>query len=198
MKYLKIFFHELSGVAPSLIHDKGEMKKNNKEEFMNEESTIPIDILKESPFHVIDGCAWLWKKVGNIKDLYSYFGQTLSIECGTNINQISVLFDGYTVESTKGPEQKYWEKNLSSVEMKVDWNLPVPQNMKNFLTRSNNKQQLIGLLAQKLLIDGIHVKQATGDADILIMKEDLIKAEEFDNAVVHSRDTDVFIYWCII
>ena len=42
-----------------------------------------------------------WAKVDNIKDLYSSFQQTLLTECGTNINQISVLFDGYTAESTK-------------------------------------------------------------------------------------------------
>ena len=77
--------------------------------------------------------------------------------------------------------------------MKVDWNLPIPQNMKSFLTSSSNKQQLIDLLAQKLLIDRIHVTQATGDADMLIVKEVLVKAEEFDSVVVHSRDTDFFI-----
>ena len=64
--------------------------------------------------------------------------------------------------------------------------------MKSFLTSSSNKQQLIDLFAQ-LLIDGIHAKQATGDADMLIVKEALVKAEEFDSVVVHSRDTDVFI-----
>ena len=62
--------------------------------------------------------------------------------------------------------------------MKVDWNLPIPQNMKSFLTSSSNKQQLIDLFAQKLLIDGIiNVKQATGDADLLIVQEALVKAE---------------------
>ena len=116
-----------------------------------------------------------------------------STECGTNINQISVLLGRYTVESTKGPRQKRSIKNLASVEMKVDWNLPIPQNMKSFLTSSSNKQQLIDLLAQKLLIDRIHVTQATGDADMLIVKEVLVKAEEFDSVVVHSRDTDFFI-----
>ena len=163
---------------------------------MNEISTILTDVLTESAFPVTDGCAWLyhnyWAKVSNIKDLYSSFQQTLSTECGTNINQIIVLFNGYTVESTKGPDQKRRKKNLASVEMKVDWNLPIPQNMKSFLTSSSNKQQLIDLFAQ-LLIDGIHAKQATGDADMLIVKEALVKAEEFDSIVVHSRDTDVFI-----
>ena len=50
------------------------------------------------------------------------------------------------------------------------------------------------LFAQKLfLIDGIHVKQATGDADMLIVKEALLKAEEYDSVVVQSKDMDVFI-----
>ena len=61
--------------------------------------------------------------------------------------------------------------------MKVDWNLPIPQSMKSFLTSSSNKQQLVELFAQKLLIDGIHVKQATGGADMLIVQETLVKAE---------------------
>ena len=194
---LKIFSCELSGVASSLFHDNGNMRKNSKAELMSEISTVLTDVLMESAFHVIDGCVWLyriyWAKVGNIKDLYSSFQQTLLTECGTNINQISVLFDGYTVESTKGPEQKRKQKNLASVEMKVDWNLPNPQNMKSFLTSSSNKQQLIDLFAQKLLIDGVHVEQARGDADMLIVKEVLFKAEEFDSVVVHLRDTHVFI-----
>ena len=53
--------------------------------------------------------------------------------------------------------------------------------MKTVLTSSSNKQQLIDLFAQKLLIDGIHVKQATGDADMMVVKEALVKPEEFDS-----------------
>ena len=37
---LEIFSYELSEVAPSLFHDNGEMRKNNKAELMNEISTI--------------------------------------------------------------------------------------------------------------------------------------------------------------
>ena len=71
---------------------------------MNEVSTILIDVLTESAFQVIDRCAWLyhicWANVGKIKDIYSSF------------QQIRVLFEGYTVESTKGWEQKSRKKNL--------------------------------------------------------------------------------------
>ena len=83
---------------------------------MNEISTILTGVLTESAFHVIDGCAWLylihWSKVGKIKDLYSSFQQTLLTECGTDINQMSVLFDGYTAESTKGRKRNVGKRIL--------------------------------------------------------------------------------------
>ena len=93
-------------------------------------------------------------KVGNIKDMYSSFIQALLTERGTNIDQINVLFDGYTVKSTKSPKQKRRKKNRAS----VDWNLPIPQNMKKLLASNSNKQQLIDLFPQKLLIGRIQVK----------------------------------------
>ena len=58
---------------------------------------------------------------------------------------------------------------------------------------TRKKQKLIDWFAQKLLIDGIHSKQVTGDADMLIVKEALFKVEKLDRAVVHSRDTEVFV-----
>ena len=195
---LEILSHELSRVAPSLFDDNGELKKNNRAKLMNEISTILTSVLTESAFHVTDGCAWLyliyWSKLGKIKDLYSSFQQTLLTECRTDIYQMSALFDGYTTESTKGPEEKRRKKNLASFEVKVDWNLLIPQNMRSFLTcSSSNNQQLTDLLAQKLFVDGIHVKEATGDRDMLVVKEAFIKTEEFDSVVVHSRDTDICI-----
>ena len=73
---IEIFSFELLGVSPSLFNNNREMRKNNKTELMNEKYIL-IDALTESAFHVIDGCAWLyriyWTKVGNIKDPYSSF-----------------------------------------------------------------------------------------------------------------------------
>ena len=61
------------------------------------------------------------------------------------------------------------------------------------LDLQQQNQQLTGLLSQKLFVDGIHVKEATGDADMLVVKEALIKTEELDSVVVHSRDADIFV-----
>ena len=133
---LEIFSHELSGVAPSSFHNNREIRKNKKPELMNKANTILIDILMESAFHVTDGCTCLycfyWAKVGNIKYLYSSFKQTLLNECGTNINQISILVKKYTVESAK-VQKKRRKKNLALVEMEVYWHLPVPQKNKKSL-----------------------------------------------------------------
>ena len=52
---------------------------------------------------------------------------------------------------------------------------------------------MIDWFAQKLLIVGIHSKQATGDADMLIVKEVLFKVEQLERVVVHSRDAEVFV-----
>ena len=86
-----------------------------------------------------------WRKLVTLK-LYSSFKRTLLTDCGTNMDQISVLFSGYTVEFRKSPEQKQRTKILASAEMKVDWNLLFPQDIKHFLAGNSNKQQLIEYL----------------------------------------------------
>ena len=77
---------------------------------MNKIITILIDVLMKSAFHVMDGCTWLnciyRPKFSIIKDLHSSFQESLLTEYETNINQISILFDGHTTESTKGPGHK--------------------------------------------------------------------------------------------
>ena len=65
--------------------------------------------------------------------------------------------------------------------------------MKNFMVCSSNKQQSIDLFAHQLVIDGIQVKLATSDADMLMVKGTLHEAETHKTVVVHSVDTDVFI-----
>ena len=52
------------------FYDNGEMRKNNKAELMNEISTILIDVLMESTFHVIDRYTWLYC-IYWAKDLHS-------------------------------------------------------------------------------------------------------------------------------
>ena len=61
-------------------------------------------------------------------------------------------------------------KNFVSVKMSVNWNIPTSHEKLNQL-----KQQaaISGLCSMKLLIEGIVVKQATEDADTIMVKEAL-------------------------
>ena len=105
---LTIFSHELSGVTPSWFHDNGEMRKN-KAGLMNDISSILIDVLTESALSAASELSLTgplgstvfsgWKSVTFRKCI------VLLTECGTNVDQISVPFDGCIVESAKGPEQ---------------------------------------------------------------------------------------------
>ena len=89
----------------------------------------------------------LWES-WHIKNQQSSFKQTLLTKGGINIDQISILFIGYTGESAEAPEQKQKKNHFAPVEIKVDWNLPIPQNMKHFLAGAPDRSRnwLIGLL----------------------------------------------------
>ena len=80
------------------------------------------------------------------------------------------FFGGYNVETTQGSAQKRINKNFVSVKMSVNWNIPTSHEKLNQL-----KQQaaISGLCSMKLLIEGIVVKQATEDADTIMVKEAL-------------------------
>ena len=78
---------------------------------------------------------------------------------------VSVLFDNYTIETTKGPEQKRRKNDVVAIQVNVKWNVPIPSDKKNFLCSKKNKQHLIDLFSPELANDGIIVQHALGDAD---------------------------------
>ena len=61
----------------------------------------------------------LWES-RHIKNLQGFFKQTLLTEGGINIDQINILFNGYTGESAEAPEQKQKKKHFAPVETKLD------------------------------------------------------------------------------
>ena len=91
--------------------------RKNKAGLMNEISAILIDVLTESALSVESELSLTgplgstvftgWKSVTFRKCI------VLLTECGTNVDQISVLFDGYIVEATKGPEQFLYPQKAS-------------------------------------------------------------------------------------
>ena len=145
-------------------------------------------------YHVIDGCAWFyripWPMVGKLIDLYRLFLDSLPLDQGG----ATVIFDDYTQENTKAPEQKRRKSNTSSTHIDVKMNTIIPTDRKKFLSCKENKQKLIDLFSFHFLQEGILVKHALDDrdADTMIVQQALNEATK-KNVVVHCIDTDIFI-----
>ena len=125
--------------------------------------------------------------------LYKLFLKGVLYECESR-NQITVCFDDYESDTTKGPEQKRRKHGVSTMQFDVKLNTPIPGDRQKFLADQTNKQRLIDLFSSLLMQDGVSVRHAVsdGDADTLIVKESLTNANQ-STVVVHSFDTDVFV-----
>ena len=129
-------------------------------------------------YQVIDGCAWFycipWPKVGKLSDLYRLFLDSLPLDQGG----ATVIFDDYTQENTKAPEQKRRKSNTSSTHIDVKMNTIIRKDQKYFLSCKENKQKLIDLFSFHLLQEGVPVKYEldNGDADKMIVQQALNEA----------------------
>ena len=124
-----VFSYELAAVAPALLLENGVMRKTNKAELINALLALSPCIIKTysaDSYHVIDGCAWVyripWPKVGNLNDLYQLFLDSLPLDQGG----ATVIFDDYKQENTKAPEQKCRKSNTSSTHIDVKMNTIIP------------------------------------------------------------------------
>ena len=106
----------------------------------------------------------------------------------------TAIFDDYTQENTKAPEQKRWKSNASSTHIDVKMSTIIPTDWKKFLSCKVNKQKLIDLLSFHLLQEIVLVKHTLddGDVDTMIVQQALNEATK-NNVIVHCINTDIFI-----
>ena len=72
--------------------------------------------------------------------------------------------------------------------------MPTTTTQAAFLANSNYKKRLIQMLCEKILLSGIHVKQADADADTLIISTALTIAESENlPVIVVGTDTDLLV-----
>ena len=192
-----VFSYELASVAPARFLNNAMMRKTNNTELMNALLVLCPCIIKTysaDSYNAIHGCTWFycisWPKVGNLNDLYRLFLDSLLLDQGG----ATVIFDDYTQESTKAPEQKRRKNNISSTQTDLKMNTIIQTDRKKFLSCKENKQKLIDLFSFQLLQEGVLVKHAldVGDADTMIVQQALNEATK-ENVVFHCIDTDVFI-----
>ena len=126
-----VFSYKLAVDAPALFLDNGMMRKMNKAELMNALLALSPCIMKTystDSYHVIDGFVWLyripWPNIGKLSDLYRLFLDILSLDQGGT----TVIFDDYTQENAKTPEQKRRKSNTASTHIDVKMNTIIPTN----------------------------------------------------------------------
>ena len=111
--------------------------KTNKAELINALLALSPCIIKTylaDTYHVIDGFAWfyriLWSKVGKLSELYWLFLDSLPFHQG----RATVIFDDYTQENTKAPQQKRQKSNTLSTHIDVKMNTIIPKDRKKLLS----------------------------------------------------------------
>ena len=196
-----VFSYELSAVAPSLFHDNGQMRKNEKSQLLTEMIKLgELEDVHVPAYHIFDGCAWLyntfWPKNGTMYHVCHNYLQTVRGD-SNNAAGITIIFDNYLVHSTKEQEQEQRKSSKKSNHAELDLKIstPVPGDKLDILSNKANKQKLIDLISVVLVNAGISVKHAVedGDADIMIMKQAIERSCSNETVIVHSHDTDIFV-----
>lgn len=145
---------------------------------------------------VVDGGFLLhkvvWQKettVSTICDGYVKFLKT-----HYNGRGCTVVFDGYTdtSESTKAAEQSRRYRLRRCVDINVSLESEMKFKQEDFLSNFHNKSQLINLLMMQLQKNGINTLQASGDADVDIVKTAINRSQNSSVAVI-GEDVDLAV-----
>ncbi|XP_045211013.2 uncharacterized protein LOC123562441 [Mercenaria mercenaria] len=107
-----------------------------------------------------------------------------------------VVFDGYSNSpSTKDLTHLRRQKGAVGTKVLFARATPCKTNKEVFLRNTDNTKNFIALLSETFANHGIPVKQATNDADCLIVKT-AVQSAETDTTVVVGEDTDLLVLLC--
>ena len=106
---------------------------------------------------------------------------------------VIVVMDGYGNENcTKTSTRKVRASKYAAKEITFDLSMKAVSEQGEFLGSKSNKARFISKLTGFLEDEDIHVKQAAGDADFLIISTALeAAAQTTDPVVVVGNDTDL-------
>ena len=142
---------------------------------------------------VVDG-GWLLQQVPwKIGDTYDSICDSYVSFVTRRCTSPTVVFDGYSA----GPTTKDATHNRrckGSQHQVIDFSLGMKLQKKKeeFLSNSQNKQRIISYIGEKLRAKGFEVVHAKDDADYLIVKTAVTKAENSETIVL-GNDTDLLI-----
>ena len=191
--YLK---YELASRPPALFDDVS-MRKTSKAVLLDLfDYSEPPDTASEGCAKVIDGGYLLrslvWPRPATFREIIDAYYEYVVRHFTKNV---TVVFDGYSSStlSTKSEEHKRRCAKRTSPNIKFDSQTTVSVAQADFLANAQNKSRFIGLLSQKFESNGILVRQATADADSLIVETSLQESKGSKKVMVIATDTDVLL-----
>ena len=106
-----------------------------------------------------------------------------------------VVFDGYDGKSTKDMTHQRQTKGQAGVTVTFTRDMQLTMKKDRFLANKTNKQQLIKMVGDHLVMKKCEVHHAPGDADLLIVPKAVELATRV-NTVLVGDDTDLLILLC--
>ena len=109
---------------------------------------------------------------------------------------ITVVFDGYASgPCTKDVAHFRRSRGNTGENVKFSSNTPFKMKKEVFLSNTQNKQKFICLLGEFLAENGLTVKYADADADLLIVTTAVDSANEEETHLI-GEDTDLLVLLC--
>ena len=189
--------HELTPHPSALLDDCGMMRRGTKSTILKDDLFVPNKpaIPTTNIRHVIDRGSLLqrlqWDKGNSFGDICKSY----IVYVHQNYVDPIVVFDGYSTPSTKDHAQIIRQKGVVDTTAVVTDDMIFTTKKAQFLKNSENKANILKLLAKTMAEDDIDVDTSTGDADTLIVQQ-AIKTAVDTATVVIGEDTDLLLLLC--
>ena len=192
-----MFSHELTAMPANMFKD-GMLRKSAKSLLAKEliSKTSLSDVLPSTQVKfVVDG-GWLlhrikWEPNKLYADVVQQYVTFVTKQFGS---AAVIVFDGYgNGPTTKDHEHSRRSSSKSAPNITVEHNKAAYNNASAFFANEHNKLQFVGILTERLKLNGHIVHVAGNDADTLIVQNSLEFARNDMPVVTVANDTDILI-----
>ena len=198
----EVMKYELSAYPTSLFEYNHILRKADKpqlahaiDEHYNNQASIETtpDAALCTERYVIDGGFLIRKLKWKKRDTYSKIAKLYADFTIKHYGLATVVFDGYDAgPSIKDNTHKRRQKNIHYPIVHFTGDTEFEGKQEEFLSLGSNKQQLIKLISEEMVLRGCTVFQAEGDAHVYITKAAVNSAQEHSTTLI-GEDTDLLI-----
>uniref|UniRef100_A0A8C4Q7P4 HTH OST-type domain-containing protein n=1 Tax=Eptatretus burgeri TaxID=7764 RepID=A0A8C4Q7P4_EPTBU len=201
-----VMSYELSTFPPALFEAKEIFRKADKSqlahavaEFSSKQSNKTVmDSIPLTEHYVLDGGSLVHRLPWKMGDSYGAIARSYGNFTKRHYGKATVVFDGYS-EGPSIKDNTHQRRGQNTYPIVCfDAKTEFVGRKDDFLSRSCNKQGLIDLVTEELQKKGCTVINASGDADVDIVKA-AIKSSQHQSTTLIGEDTDLLIlllYYC--